>query len=204
MSAKCRVQSAEREGRAAWDTRAGCNVQGAAALSLSLLMTISIAAAPLAAQSAPTNYRDEFLAHFGRSSMKMTRLSAAVPESLYTWSPGEGVMSIAQVYGHIARYNYLYLDGSLGIRAPDGVDWENFEALTDKAAIVAALEASVAHVQTHVKAMSADDLTGMTRLYGRDVPGWAVLFQLLSHLNEHVGQSVAYARMNGIVPPWSR
>jgi uncharacterized damage-inducible protein DinB len=52
--------------------------------------------------------------------------------------------------------------------------------------------------------MSEADLTRMTTLYGRDVPGWAVLFQLLSHMNEHVGQSVAYARMNDVVPPWSR
>ncbi len=51
--------------------------------------------------------------------------------------------------------------------------------------------------------MSEADLTRQTPLYGRDVAGWAVLFQLLAHMNEHVGQSVAYARMNGIVPPWS-
>ena len=43
----------------------------------------------------------------------------------------------------------------------------------------------------------------MTTLYGRRVAGWAVLFQLIAHMNEHVGQSVSYARMNGIVPPWS-
>ena len=52
--------------------------------------------------------------------------------------------------------------------------------------------------------MGEEALTAETRLYGRRVAGWAVLFQLLSHMNEHVGQSVAYARMNGIAPPWSR
>ena len=168
------------------------------------LLALTIAAPALSAQSAATDYRDEFLAHFGRSSQKMTQLSQAVPESLYTWSPGEGVMSIAQVYMHIARYNYLYLDGSLGMPAPDGVDWRNFESGTDKATITAALAASIEHVQQHVQGMSEADLTDMTTLYGRYAPGWAVLFQLLSHMNEHVGQSIAYARMNGIVPPWSR
>ena len=48
------------------------------------------------------------------------------------------------------------------------------------------------------------DLTKMTRLYGRDVAQWAVLLQLVAHLNEHLGQSIAYARSNGVVPPWSR
>jgi hypothetical protein len=52
--------------------------------------------------------------------------------------------------------------------------------------------------------MSATDLDRDTELYGRDVGEWAVLFQLVAHMNEHLGQSVAYARMNGIVPPWSR
>ena len=52
--------------------------------------------------------------------------------------------------------------------------------------------------------MTEDELTALTTLYGRRVAGWAVLFQLISHMNEHVGQSVSYARMNGIVPPWSR
>jgi hypothetical protein len=36
-------------------------------------------------------------------------------------------------------------------------------------------------------------------------PGAAGNFlRILAHVNEHMGQSVAYARMNGIVPPWSR
>lgn len=168
------------------------------------LLGLVCAAPNLSAQSAPTDYRDEFLAHFQRGGMKMTQLADAMPESVYAWSPGEGVMSVARVYMHIARYNYLYLDGSLGMPAPDGVDWQNFESVTDKATIVAALTASIEHVKAHVAAMSEADLTRMTTLYGRDVPGWAVLFQLLSHMNEHVGQSIAYARMNGVVPPWSR
>lgn len=169
-----------------------------------LVLAAAMAVSAAQAQSAPTDYRDEFLAHFGRSTAKMTRLSAALPKSLYAWSPGEGVMSVGQVFMHIARYNYLYLDGSLGIPAPDGVDWRNFESVTDKATIVAALQASIAHVQAAARAMAADDLTRPVTLYGRQAPGWAVLFQLLSHMNEHVGQSIAYARMNGIVPPWSR
>jgi len=168
-----------------------------------VLLPLVVTASAARGQSGPTDYRDEFLAHLERSSQKMTRLSAAMPESLYTWSPGAEVMSVARVYMHIARYNYLYLDGSFGIRAPDGVDWQNFESVTDKATIVAALEASFRHVQAAARGMTEADLTRSVTLYGRQVPGWKVLFQILSHMNEHVGQSIAYARVNGIVPPWS-
>ena len=55
-----------------------------------------------------------------------------------------------------------------------------------------------------VERMPESQLTTGTTLYGRNVQQWAVLFQLLAHMNEHLGQSIAYARMNGIVPPWSR
>ncbi len=172
----------------------------------SLLMTFALFAltVPGFAQSAPTDYRDEFANHFNRSSRKLVMLSSEIPAALYTWSPGEGVMSIGRVYAHIARYNYLYLAESLGIEAPSGVDWPNFESITDKAAIVGLLRQSIEHVKASVANMSEADLTRSTRLYGRSVAGWAVLFQLLAHMNEHVGQSVAYARMNDIVPPWSR
>jgi uncharacterized damage-inducible protein DinB len=169
-----------------------------------VLVGLACATPALRAQSAATDYRDEFLAHFQRGSTKLTQLAAAMPDSAYAWSPGEGVMSVARVYMHIARYNYLYLDGSLGVPAPEGVDWRNFESVGDKATVEAALARSIEHVTAHVAAMSEEDLTRMTTLYGREVPGWAVLFQLLSHMNEHVGQSIAYARMNGVVPPWSR
>jgi len=159
---------------------------------------------PFFAQSTPEDYRDEFAGHFNRSSRKVAMLSQEIPAELYSWSPGEGVMSIGRVYAHIARYNYLYLEESLGVDAPPGLDWENFESITDKATIVQLLDQSIQHVKRSVSEMDESDLTGTTTLYGRQVAGWAVLFQLLAHMNEHVGQSVAYARMNGIVPPWSR
>lgn len=180
----------------------------APALAIAITAGAALGPLPAAAQSAATDYRDEFLAHFERSSSKVTQLAEAMPQDLYTWAPGPEVMSVARVYAHIARYNYLYLDGSLGIEPPEGIELARLEdemaARADKAEIRALLDRSIEHVRTHVAAFSEEDLTRATRLYGREVAGWAVLFQLLAHMNEHVGQSVAYARMNGVVPPWSR
>ncbi len=171
--------------------------------AIAVLTVAAVFTIPAQAQDAPADYRDEFLNHFQGSSAKVTQLSATIPADLYAWSPGEGVMSIARVYMHIARYNYMYLDEQLGISAPYGVDWQNFESITDKDQVVKLLAESIAHVKTAAMQMSEQDLTTQTQLYGRDVAGWAVLFQLITHMNEHVGQSIAYARMNGIVPPWS-
>jgi uncharacterized damage-inducible protein DinB len=151
-----------------------------------------------------TAVRDRFVRHFEQSSRKMVSLSDAMPAEDYTWSPGDGVMSVARVYAHIARYNYYYLESSLGIAAPAGVDLDSMEELTDKEAVRRVLIASVEHVKQHVPAMTVADLSRTVKLYGEDVSGWAVLLQLVAHMNEHVGQSVAYARMNGVKPPWSR
>lgn len=156
------------------------------------------------AQSTPTGFKDEFMAHFRGSTDKLVALSEAIPADKFSWSPQEGVMSIGQVYMHIARYNYYYPETALGIAAPDGVDVPNLEQINAKEEVVAHLKRSIDHVRTAVEQMTEEDLAAPTRLYGRDMARWGVLFQLLAHMNEHVGQSVSYARMNGIVPPWSR
>ena len=168
------------------------------------LVLVAGMAAPAAAQSAATGYRDEFLRHFRQSTGKIAALAEAMPESLYTWSPDEGVMSVARVYMHIARYNFGYPATSLDIAAPPDLDLRTMEDLTDKQVVLDVFRRSVDHVRMAAERMSDADLTRMTRLYGREVPAWAVLFQLLAHMNEHVGQSIAYARMNGVVPPWSQ
>ena len=78
------------------------------------------------------------------------------------------------------------------------------ETVTDKAEALEVLSASMDHVRSVLEGMSDAELDAPTTLYGRDVANWAVLFQLVAHMNEHLGQSIAYARMNGVVPPWSR
>ena len=178
------------------------------------LLSVPLAAGPAAGQdpgttpegdsAVETAVRDELMAHFDVSMRKFIALANAMPADRYTWSPGEGVMEVGQVYMHVARYNYMYPSGSLGVTLPDGVMLDGMEAERDKETVIRALEDSREWVKRHVAGMSAQDLAATTTLYGRDVPGWAVLVQLVSHMNEHLGQSIAYARTNEVVPPWSR
>jgi uncharacterized damage-inducible protein DinB len=166
------------------------------------LMTLGVSSG--AAQSTPPGFGEEFLGQFNSSMSKLVALAEAIPEGKYAWSPGEGVMPVAQVYAHIAHYNYLYPASNLGVAAPAGMDLDALERTADKAAVVALLRRSGDHVRQAVRGMSDADLARTTKLYGREVQQWAVLLQLLAHMNEHLGQSIAYARMNDIVPPWSR
>ena len=161
-------------------------------------------AAPVAPGTDPTTIRDEFLGHFRSSSRKISELARVMPAEKFSWAPGEGVMQVGEVYMHLARYNFMYLDENLGIAPPNGFDYADIESLRDKDRVREIFEMSVRHVNEQVGALTGARLDEETELYGRTVQGWAVLLQLISHMNEHVGQSVAYARMNGVVPPWSR
>ena len=166
-----------------------------------LLLALPAAAV---AQGTPEGFRGEFLRQFNASMGKFEALAREMPDSAYAWSPGPEAMSVARVYGHVARYNYYYPAESLGFPAPENADLAAMESITSKAELVALLERSGEHVRAAVAEGTDAEWAATTRLYGREVPRWTVLLQLITHMNEHLGQSIAYARMNGVVPPWSR
>lgn len=170
---------------------------------ITALLILPVRAAPAEAQAADA-VRDELLMQFETSMDKFIALAEAMPADRYRWAPGEGVMEVGRVFMHVARYNYLYPSGNMGASLPAGVDMGGMEAVRDKDQVLRSLEASRAYVRETVGGRSAAELTRETRLYGRAVEEWSVLVQLVAHMNEHLGQSIAYARMNGVVPPWSR
>jgi uncharacterized damage-inducible protein DinB len=154
-------------------------------------------------QSTPPGFRQEFLGQFNMSMRKFIALAEAMPAEKFAWSPGPGVMSVAKVYAHVAHYNYRYPSQNMAVALPAGVGLDTLESVAAKAQVLSLLRQSGEFVRAAVNRMPDAQLAAQTRLYGRDVPQWSVLFQLLAHMNEHLGQSIAYARMNGIVPPWS-
>lgn len=170
---------------------------------LALLLTVLGLPGPGQAQM-PGEVRDELSGQFNASMGKFIALAEAMPPETFTWSPGEGVMEVGHVFMHVARYNYLYPSQNMDMALPEGVDLKAMESVRAKDEVVRALEESRTWVRESIAALSGEDLSRKTRLYGRDVQQWAVLVQLVSHMNQHLGQSIAYARMNGVVPPWSR
>jgi uncharacterized damage-inducible protein DinB len=173
-------------------------------LATALLLAAGRAGAQAGPSAAPPNAREEFLMQFNNSASKFIALAEAMPAEKFAWSPGAGVMPVAQVYAHVAHYNYQYPSTAMGVAAPAGVRLDTLERMTDKAQIVALLRQSAEYVRRAVRQMPESQLAQPTRLYGREVPQWSVLLQLVAHMNEHLGQSIAYARMNGVVPPWSQ
>lgn len=148
------------------------------------------------------NFKEQFNRHFDYAS-RVLSLAEEMPAENYSWRPDGEVFSVERVYTHIARYNFYYLEENLGISAPDDVDVENIESITGKEEVVDILKRSINHVKDAISTMPDSKLHEETELYGNTVNGQAVLMQLITHKSEHVGQAIAYARMNGIVPPWS-
>ena len=161
-------------------------------------------AAHMAGMVEAARVRAELMGQFEASMEKFVALAEAMPAEKFAWSPGEGVMPLGHVFAHVAHYNYAYPVTAMGVAAPAGIRLDTLEGVRTKDAVVALLRSSGDFARQSVRAMTDADLVSATRLYGRDTQEWAVLLQLVAHMNEHLGQSIAYARMNGVVPPWSR
>ncbi len=174
-----------------------------AALVRSFIAFVALPGVAIAQNGQPVTPRSELMAHFDMSMRKVVALAQAMPESAYRWKPEPAAMEVGQVFAHIANYNFGYLSGNMGVTLPAGIKRDTLEAMRNKAQVVALLTRSMEYVKQSVAAMPAEQMEKQTQLYGRTVPQWAVLMQLVAHMNEHLGQSIAYARANKIVPPWS-
>ena len=137
------------------------------------------------------------------AASKLIELAEAVPAGKYAWRPGKGVRSTYEVYMHVAAANYL-LPTYLGIKPPDGVDPVKLEKQKmTKAQAVDALRKSFVHVRRAIAAVPDADLAQEVTFFGQPSSKRTVMLVFVSHAHEHLGQSIAYARMNGVVPPWT-
>jgi uncharacterized damage-inducible protein DinB len=145
----------------------------------------------------------EFLEEIAYYEQRYVRLAEAVPAEKYAWKPAEGVRSIGEVYTHIVAANYG-IARSLGTQPPAGFDFKSINALsTDKAKTVQALKDSFAHFRQAIQARNDGDADKPQKMFGRETTLRGSFIMITGHFGEHLGQSIAYARMNGVVPPWT-
>ena len=162
------------------------------------LFLVLLMAVPMQAQD---GMKALFDGQFNYAS-RVLQLAEAMPAETYDWSPEEGVRSVGGVYTHIAQANYMMLN-SLGVSAPEGVDIEALGSLTEKEEIVQALSESITFALAAVQDLPEEKLSETVEIFGRTTNGAGILVFMLNHTSEHVGQSIAYARMNNVAPPWS-
>ena len=175
-------------------------------LLLALFLAPALDAAPQnavrAKSAAPARsaYHAEFLASLAEVEDKLVRLAEATPPEKFTWRPARDVRSISEVYMHVAGANY-FLCTFVGVEAPEASqDLE--KRVTKKAQVITELKRSFDHLRS--ASASVTDLEKRVKLFGSSTSHRGVLSSILQHVYEHLGQSIAYARMNGVTPPWSR
>jgi uncharacterized damage-inducible protein DinB len=150
-----------------------------------------------------TGYRSEVLSEVIVQEDKFTRLAEAIPADKYTWRPAPDVRSFAEVFLHVSAANYS-LYKLVGTPPPAGVDLKTLEkSTTDKDKVIATLKDSYSHAKKAIAAMSDADLEKSMDWFGGKNTERGILLFIVRHGAEHLGQSIAYARSIGVVPPWS-
>jgi uncharacterized damage-inducible protein DinB len=134
---------------------------------------------------------------------KFVELANALPADKLTWRPSADSRSFAEVFLHVAGERYGIL-GLMGVAAPAGFDGKTFEkSTTDRAAIVAELNKSWEFTRKTVNGISNADFAKLLPKLGPQANEGDVVYILVTDAHEHLGQAVAYARENGVVPPWT-
>ena len=136
-------------------------------------------------------------------SHQLVALAEATPEDKFSWRPAQGVRSTSEVYMHLAITNF-YLLNVTGPKLPPGLTGEMEKSVTKKAEVIDWLQRSLEAVKTARLTETPKDLKRKVRIHDRDTDVDAMYLRIIVHANEHMGQLVAYARMTGVVPPWSQ
>jgi uncharacterized damage-inducible protein DinB len=151
----------------------------------------------------------ELIQSLGDLEAKVVGLVKATPEDKYGWRPSNGVRSIGEVFLHVALDNFLLLDvatesvkgDALKRRISENEAREKQPVTREQ--LLKMLAEGFAAIRKELGEARAGTLAREIQFFGKPTTQRSVFTTLEIHLAEHTGQAIAYARMNGIVPPWS-
>ena len=151
--------------------------------------------------------RTAFLADLEAMRGKFVGLAQAFPPDKYTWRPMDGVRSVSEVLMLIAAEGYAFVPSSFGAKAADLGGREKMAELSkvsDKAAVLDHLNKAFAHAKRELESVDPSALAARRKVMGRDMSSLEAALAIGGDMHEHLGQLIAYARANHIVPPWSK
>ena len=178
--------------------------------TLSLAAIVCLAAAPARAQDVISKegaalVKASFINDLDTLRTKFVGLAEAFPQDKYTWRPMDGVRSVSEVFILAASEGYAFIPTSFGGKASaTREEMTAMRTLTDKAKIIEHLNKAFAHAKAELTAADPATLTGRRQVMGQSMTAIDAALGIGGDLHEHLGQMIAYARMNHIVPPWSK
>jgi uncharacterized damage-inducible protein DinB len=172
-------------------------------LNAALLAGALLSSQTGAAQKAPEGIWQGYDGEWKHVTSQLVALAEATPENKFAWRPAKGVRSTSEVYMHIAVANF-YLLSITGPKMPEGVTKDTETSVTSKAEVIKWLKRSLEAVKAAHASVTPTDLQRKVHIADRDATVDGMYLRIIVHANEHMGQLVAYARMIGVVPPWSQ
>jgi uncharacterized damage-inducible protein DinB len=170
---------------------------------IGLLLMSAVAGAAQNAFAQDSGRKHDLIASIEDARGKLIQLAEATPPGKYSYRPGKGVRSTGEVFLHVVQANYL-LPTLMGVKVPEGMDPMKIEnSGADKAKTIEMLKASFDHAENAIRNTPDADLDKTVKIFDHDGTVREVELIVMSHAHEHLGQSIAYARVNGIVPPWT-
>jgi uncharacterized damage-inducible protein DinB len=167
-----------------------------------LLFFLFLSASPLLAQT-PEGIWQGYDGEWKHVSQQLISLAEATPAEKYAWRPAPGVRSTSEVYMHLVIANF-YLLSVTGPKMPADLNEKMEKSVTSKEEVISWLKRSLEAVKTAHAAITPKDLERQVKIAGRDATVDGMYLRIIVHANEHMGQLIAYARMTGVVPPWSK
>jgi len=168
-----------------------------------LVLALLLAAPAFSADDPLAGLWQGYDGEWGHVTRQLVALAEATPADKFTWRPAAGVRSMSEVYMHIALSNFFLLS-TTGPKLPADFDPKLEKSVTEKAAVIEWLKRSQDAVKNARATLKPPDMQRHVKIFNRDATVDGMYLRIIIHNNEHMGQLVAYARMNGVVPPWSQ
>jgi uncharacterized damage-inducible protein DinB len=168
-----------------------------------IALVLLLCARPAFAQNPPEGIWQGYDGEWKHVSKQLIDLAEATPADKFSWRPAPGVRSTSEVYMHIAVANF-YLLSITGPKMPPEIKLEMEKSVTAKADVISWLKRSLDAVKEAHASVTPTDLQRKVHIEDRDATVDGMYLRIIVHANEHMGQLIAYARMSGITPPWSK
>jgi uncharacterized damage-inducible protein DinB len=168
-----------------------------------LFVCLFLSTSTIFGQTAPEGIWQGYDGEWKHVTQQLVALAEATPAEKFTWRPAPGVRSTSEVYMHIVFANY-YLLSVTGPKMPADLKEGMDKSVTAKADVITWLKRSLDAVKDAHLAVKPADLERKVHIADRDATVDGIYLRIVIHANEHMGQLIAYARMTGVVPPWSK
>lgn len=168
-----------------------------------IVSVIFLSTQTLFAQKAPEGIWEGYDGEWKHVTSQLIALAEATPAEKFAWSPAKGVRSTSEVYMHIVLANFWLLSVT-GPKMPEDLKENMDKTVTSKADVIKWLKRSMEAVRVAHVSLKPADLQRKVHIEDRDASVDGMYLRIIVHANEHMGQLVAYARMTGVVPPWSQ